>query len=480
MKTLTKNYFYNLMYQVLSLIIPLITAPYISRVLAADTIGQYSFAQSIVSYFVLFASIGTGMYGQRYIAELTARHENTRKAFWEITILRGTGIGLAILLYCTTILRYMDARLIYAVAGIEILAAFFDISWFYQGTEQFQKLSVFNGLCRIVATVCIFVFVRTKDDLVIYMACNGLAILASNLIQCIEVHKYMSGAAPHSELHPFRHVLPSLRLFVAQLAMQLYTVLDKTMIGIITESDYENGYYEQSQKIIKMLVALVTSLGAVMASRIAILWHGDDKQNKQQICDLILFSFRVVFAVGLPIMLGVMLIADRIVPIYYGAGYDPVCNMLKWLSIIVPTIGVSNIIGMQLLVPSKRERMLTQSVVCGSAINIIANLALIPQNGAMGAVYASVLSELIVALVQLFMVRKELPIRQIFQIFCRYFGYSLLMLFVGLLLLHTLGEGVLPLLITVVGCIFVYILCLFTTHDPILSLIFSKEDSYVK
>ena len=124
--------------------------------------------------------------------------------------------------------------------------------------------------------------------------------------------------------------------------------------------------------------------------------------------------------------------------------------------------------------------MLTQSVVCGSAINIIANLALIPKYGAMGAVYASVLSELIVALVQLFMVRKELPIRQIFQIFCRYFGYSLLMLFVGLLLLHTLGEGVLPLLITVVVCIFVYTLCLFATHDPILSLIFSTEDSYVK
>lgn len=480
MKTLTKNYFYNLMYQVLSLIIPLITAPYISRVLAADTIGQYSFAQSIVSYFVLFASIGTGMYGQRYIAELTARHGNTRKAFWEITILRGTGIGLAILLYCTTILRYTDARLIYAVAGIEILAAFFDISWFYQGTEQFQKLAVFNGLCRIVATVCIFVFVRTKDDLVIYMTCNGLAILASNLIQCIEVHKYMSGAAPHSELHPFRHVLPSLRLFVAQLAIQLYTVLDKTMIGLITKSNYENGYYEQCQKIIRMLEAIITSLGTVMASRITILWNGDQNNNKEQIHNLLLFSFRVVFAIGLPIMMGVILIADRIVPIYYGPGYEPVCDMLKWLSVIVPTIGVSNIIGYQLLVPSKRERLMTISVICGSIVNIITNLLLIPEYGAMGAIYASVLSEIIVSSVQLFMVREELHFRPILRIFFRYFGYSVVMLLIGAILLHLLGDGVFALLVTIIACVLVYALCLIIMHDPILSFIFSKEDTHAK
>lgn len=480
MKTLTKNYFYNLMYQVLSLIIPLITTPYISRVLAADTIGQYSFAQSIVSYFILFASIGTGMYGQRYIAELTARHENTRKAFWEITILRGTGIGLAILLYCTTILRYTDARLIYAVAGIEILAAFFDISWFYQGTEQFQKLSVFNGFCRIVATVCIFVFVRTKADLVIYMACNGLAILASNLIQCIEVHKYMSGVAPHSELHPFRHVLPSLRLFVAQLAIQLYTVLDKTMIGLITKSNFENGYYEQCQKIIRMLEAIITSLGTVMASRITILWHGDHEQNKEQINRLLLFSFRVVFALGLPIMFGVILVADLIVPIYYGPGYEPVCDMLKWLSVIVPTIGVSNIIGYQLLVPSKRERLMTLSVICGSIVNIITNLLLIPEYGAMGAIYASVLSEIIVSSVQLFMVRKELHFSPILRIFCRYFGYSVIMLLIGVLLLHLLGDGVFALLITIIACVLVYALCLIIMHDPILSFIFSKEDAHAK
>ena len=480
MKTLTKNYFYNLMYQVLSLIIPLITTPYISRVLAADTIGQYSFAQSIVSYFVLFASIGTGMYGQRYIAELTAQHGNTRKAFWEITILRGTGIGLAILLYCTTILRYADARLIYAVAGIEILAAFFDISWFYQGAEQFQKLSVFNGLCRIVATVCIFVFVRTKDDLVVYMACNGLAILASNLIQCIKVHKYMSGAAPHSELHPFRHVLPSLRLFVAQLAIQLYTVLDKTMIGLITKSNYENGYYEQCQKIIRMLEAIITSLGTVMASRITILWNGDQDNNKEQIHNLLFFSFRVVFAIGLPIMMGVILIADRIVPIYYGPGYEPVCDMLKWLSVIVPTIGVSNIIGYQLLVPSKRERLMTISVICGSIVNIITNLLLIPEYGAMGAIYASVLAEMIVSSVQLFMVRKELRFRLILRIFCRYFGYSVVMLLIGALLLHLLGDGVFALLITITACVLVYALCLIIMHDPILSFIFSKEDTHAK
>lgn len=476
MRSLTKNYFFNLLYQILGLILPLITAPYISRVLAADTIGQYSFAQSIVSYFILFAAIGTGLYGQRQIARLTAQGGDIRKAFWEITLLRTIGISLALFLYWLSIIRNTDSYILYIAVGIEILAAFFDVSWFYQGMEQFRQLSLFNAICRVVGTICVFAFVKTKSDLVLYVMCNGFAILASNLMQCIGIYKYVFICAPIHGFNPFMHIIPSLRLFVAQLAIQLYTVLDKTMIGLITKSNFENGYYEQSQKIIRMLIALVTSLGSVMSSRIAILWQDDGKQNESQIRSLILFSFRVVFAIGLPIMSGIILIADCIVPLYYGVGYEPVSDMLKFLSVVVPTIGISNIIGIQLLVPSKREKLLTLSVICGSVINITINALLIPKLGAMGAIYASVLSELVVAIVQLYMIRKEIPLRRVAQIFCRYFSYCIFMRFIGIICLNLLDQSILALLITVLLCVFTYGLCLVVMHDPILTLVFSKDN----
>jgi O-antigen/teichoic acid export membrane protein len=166
-RSFAQNYLFNLIYQILAIALPLVTTPYLSRVLGAGGIGQYSFAQSIVSYFVLAAALGTSIYGQRQIARVKDRPEERSRLFFEIFLLRVCGAILACLIYCLTIMPRSSAPLLYAVAAIEILTVAVDVTWFYQGVENFAPIAICTTVGRVLAMAAIFVFVKTKEDLVI-------------------------------------------------------------------------------------------------------------------------------------------------------------------------------------------------------------------------------------------------------------------------------------------------------------------------
>ncbi len=458
------NYIFNLLYQVIALALPLVTTPYLSRVLGADGIGKYSFAQSIVSYFALAAALGTTLYGQRQIARVSASPEERSRLFWEIFIFRVIGALLAAGIYCCTILPiYSSSALLYAVAAIEIITVAFDITWFYQGMENFQPIAVATAVGRVLAMVAIFVFVKDKNDLIIYVICYCASLLAGNIFSWKNIKGYLVRVNPKS-FRIEKHLLPALSLFVSQFAIQMYTVLDKTMIGLITGSDFENGYYEQSQKLIKVLIALVTSLGVVVASRVAVLWKEEKKKN---VYDMIYGSFRFVFAIGLPMAVGCMLILSRFVPIFYGAGFEPVIPIISILVFMFPVLGCSNVIGIQLLVPTGREKLLTVSVVVGACVNVVLNLFLIYFFAAKGAALASVVAELAVTSVQFWFVRKEIKLSQVLKIFARYVLFTLIMGAVGLAIAHFAMGGILGIIIIALPCVAVYGTLLLLTKDPV-------------
>lgn len=469
MKSLAKNYFLNLTYQVLTVILPLVTAPYLARVLGADRIGEYSFAQSIVSYFTLFSIMGTTLYGQRAIASCHARGESKKQVFWELVAIRGINVALALGIYFATVFRFSDNHLLYAVAAIEILAVAFDISWFYQGIEQFQNITLCNGLSKLLGAAGIFLFVKTRDDLAVYVLFLCGAMLVGNLAQWVFVWPYLKGENL-CNLRISQHLRPSIRLFVSQFAIQAYTVLDKTMIGLITKSDYENGYYDQAQHLIRALVTLVTSIGTVMASRITILLHSGSKEWKDQVEDLILFSFRLVFALSLPIAVGVIIVMPRFVPIYYGPNYEPVIQLIQLLAAIVPVIGCSNIVGMQLFVPSGRENLLTKSVAIGAMVNIVLNSVFISSWGALGAALASVIAEMTVTGVQIFYARKDIHIGRIFKLLARYLVLSAIIGCVGIWVSAHVGMGIMGMFAIILSCVLVYVVLLLGLKDPVLRL----------
>ena len=474
MRSLAKNYFLNMGYQVLIVLLPLITAPYLARVLGAERVGEYSFAQSVISYFALFAVMGTALYGQRRIAVCYAKDENRKQVFAELVLLRLIGVAAAMGVYFACIFPFAENRVLYLVASIEILAVAFDISWFYQGIEQFQNITLCSGLSKLLGVVGVFALVKTRADLELYVALYCGAILVGNAAQWLFLKPYLRGQGLE-RLQPWQHVRPALSLFISQFAIQAYTVLDKTMIGLITHSDAENGYYDQAQKLIRALTAVVTSIGTVMASRISILWHSDKTENKRQVQEMLLFSFRLIFALSLPLTAGTVIISSRFVPIFFGDGYAPVVGLIQILVVILPIIGCSNIIGMQLFVPSGREHLLTRSVLIGAGVNAVLNMVIIPLWGAVGAAVASAIAELAVTATQMYLARKELPLLKVARLLGRYLLLTGIVCVPGLLVSCVAGMGIGAMVLIFLVCVVTYICVLVAVRDPILGFFLGKN-----
>lgn len=457
------------MYQVLIAALPLITAPYLARVLGAEKIGEYSFAHSIVSCFVLVAVAGTSLYGQRTIARSNVLKESQKQILAEILLLRIVGVGASAMVYFGMMYRGVDNHGLYAIVAIEILATVFDISWFYQGIEKFDVVTTCNGACRLLSAVCIFVFVKTQEDLNTYAAIYATTILLGNGVQWYFLPRHLQ-KGPLAKMDCLRHVKPAAMLFLSQIAIQTYTVLDKVMIGLISGSDLENGYYDQAQKLIRTMTALITSLGAVMASRVSIVWCSQDPDRENELERLFLFSFRLVLALGIPVAVGLDLIATRFVPVFFGDGYEPVVILLKLLAWTIPLVGCSNIIGMQCFVPSGREELVTKSVMMGAAVNVCLNLLMIGRWGALGAVIASVVAELVVTAIQFVFAYRELPVKKILGMILRYGALSAVMWIAGTWLSGAVSAGFGGMMGIIVLCMGVYALLLVVTKDKILKI----------
>lgn len=267
-KSITENYVYNLTYQILLIFLPLITTPYVSRILGAENIGIYGYTLSIVTYFVLFGALGVAMYAQREIAYVQNDEKQRSKIFFEIIIFRFITMSISIIVYYIFLINENQYQFYYLILTMELISTCFDISWFFQGLEEFKKTVLRNIIVKLLSFICILLFVRSKDDLAIYLLIYTLSNLIGNLSLWLYMPKYIKKVRVN-DLKILRHLKPTLWLFIPQIAIQIYTVLDKTMIGNIIENKAEVGYYEQAQKIIKLCLTIVTSLGTVMVPRMA-------------------------------------------------------------------------------------------------------------------------------------------------------------------------------------------------------------------
>ena len=267
-KSIKKNYLYNLIYQSLILIVPLITTPYLSRVLGAEAIGIYSYTISITTYFVLFGSLGIALYGQREIAYVQDDKEKRSTVFIEILLMRFITLGISMLIFYLSFVKQGQYSTYYKILILEIISNSIDISWFFQGIEEFKKTVVRNAIVKIISVICIFIFVKNTNDLLKYFIIYVLSTFLGNLSLWMYLPKYIE-KVNLKNIKIFKHLKPAIALFIPQIAVQIYTVLDKTMIGAIVDDKAEVGFYEQSQKIVKLLLAIATSLGTVMSPRMA-------------------------------------------------------------------------------------------------------------------------------------------------------------------------------------------------------------------
>lgn len=410
-KSVTKNYIYNLAYQILIIILPIITTPYISRVLGVENIGIYSYTLSISTFFILFGSLGIALYGKREVAYLQKDKEKYTIAFWEILILRVITMSISLVVFCLTFVRNGDYQNYFRILILEIIANCIDISWFFQGLEEFKKTVIRNMLVKLISVVCIFIFVKTRQDLTRYFIIYVLSVLIGNGSLWLYLPRFLKKVSI-KELNIKKHFKPTFSLFIPQIAVEMYTILDRTMIGLIINNKSEVGFYDQSQKIIKMLLTVITSLGTVMLPRIA---NNYVNGKKKKIVKYMKKSFNMVFFLSFPMIFGIISVSDIFVPKFFGEGYEKTAVLMNLISPIILAIGLSNVIGTQYLLPTKRQKEYTISVTCGAIINFIINISLIWNYGAIGASIGTVIAEFTVTIVQMFFIRKDFKIWKIIK-----------------------------------------------------------------
>lgn len=412
-KSIKKNYVYNVIYQLLLIIIPIVVTPYVSRVLDPAGIGEYSFSYSLITYFTIFASLGFGVYAQREIAKYQDDPHRQSIIFWEINICRLIPVMLSlivniILVFSGVYGKYADLMLLFC---INIVAVALDIAFFFQGNEEFGKVVLINVVIKVLGTIGIFVLVKNPNHVWIYALLNSLILIVSNLSIWFFLRKKLV-KIKLSELKPLRHLPGTIRLFIPTLATSIYMVLDKSLIGFITHTDAENGFYEQAEKIVKMATMIITCLGTVMTSRNT---YELERGNIAKVQENNYKALHFVWLLGLPLTTGIVLTANNLVPWFLGPNFDKSILLMQVLAALVLILGISNVIGLQYLLPYKKDRQFTFAVAGGAIINLCLNIPFIYLLGALGAAVVTIITESIVTITMLFMAAKHLSIWRIFK-----------------------------------------------------------------
>ena len=460
-KSIAKNYLYNLVYQVLILVLPIITTPYISRTLGATNIGIYSYTYSILSYFLLFGALGVAMYGQREIAYIAEKKEERKKVFWEIVSFRAITMLFAICVYAIFFMVSNKYSIYYRIWCLELVATAVDISWFFQGIEEFKKTVIRNVLVRIISVALIFILVKNGQDLIKYITIYAIADLVGNLSLWAYLPKYFKGVKVKS-IELKKHIMPIVFLFIPQISGQVYNMLDKTMIGRMIEDKSEVGFYEEAIKVIRVLVTIVSSLGIVMVSRMANVFATGDKEKLKEYLKK---SLKFTFLLGVPMSFGVAAVAKAFVPIFLGGGFDKTIILMEILSPIVIRCGMSSVIGYQYLLPVKRQKEYTLSIVVGIIINFLLNYILILKYNSIGASVATVVSQLAVCFIQVYIIRKDLGAREIVKDNYKYIVSGTIMFLICIFIKSTWGANLKTMIIQILIGMISYVVCLLVLRD---------------
>ena len=453
-----KNYLYNVVYQILLLLVPLITVPYISRVLGPELVGINSYTNSWMTFFMLVGQMGIALYGNREVAYHRENPIERSKIFWGIELLQVITITCALIAYLGAVLLFSTTfKEYFLLQSFWIIAAGVDVSWYFMGVENFQRIVFRNMLVKLASVALIFLVVKGNNDLGKYIALLGL----SNLVGNLTLWPYLKDEikwVPISTWHPFRHFYPALLLFVPTITTQVYLVVNRLMLGRMSTQS-QLGQFQYTDQIIKVILAVVTASGQVMLPHIA---NKFSKGDVKGIRDSLYNSFDFITAIAIPMMFGIMAIAKQFAPWFLGKQFNDA-------GILILFIGWSNVTGTQYLMPINRTKEYTVSVTVGAVINVITNLFLIALWGARGATLATDISEFAVAAVQLVYIRQTISRRKLFGQMWKYLLSGGIMFIITYRLAMIMNMTIPNLAIEVIIGAVIYIIGIFILRAPVIN-----------
>lgn len=463
-----KNYLYNATYQVFVLLVPLVTIPYISRVLGPQGVGINTLTNSTIQYFVLIANLGLTTYGQREIAYTRSREKNKlSEVFWEIETISLITTAISFFLFLITLHFINNYHIYYLAQSFLICASAFDVSWLFMGLENFKITVLRNFVFRVISIVLIFSLVKNHNDITVYILIISVSTVFSNLSLWPYLKEYIS-KVPIRKLHLKRHIRPTIELFIPQIAISVYGILNKVMLGHFS-TVASSGYYDNSDKIIRICLALLTSFSTVMMPHVAQAFvRGENKK----IQEFVRQGIDIAVAFSFPLSAGIIAVAPNFVPWFFGKNFDPVVNVISIEAIAIIPISLATILGAQYLVPSNKNNQYTISILCGALVNILINITLIHYFSAEGAAIATVVAETVVTFVQVKFTMKNIKLIGNVKESIKPLVSSLIMFFIIFTMTHYLAESFMCILFEIIIGVLVYTLFMITLRSRIIMNVF--------
>ncbi len=411
MNSVVKNYSINLIYQIILLIFPIILIPYSSRILGPAAIGEYAYVYTYSLYFIMIAQLGISLFGAKQISINRDDKVAMSHTFWQLFYAKIITTALAVALYLAFILIYVkQSHLLYYFQIILLISTALDISWFYVGNENFKPLLLRNLLIKSLSLIFVIIFVKKPEDVYIYALILFLSEFIGQALMWFKIR--FSILVPRKTDFSLPDLFINLRgmfiLFIPQFIIQVYTILNNTMLGLFSTSE-QVAYYDNATKIINISLTIITSLGIVMLPRIAALNKGKDDAEIRRYID---GSVKMMSFLGIPVMISLMAIGDIFIRLYLGQLYLFVGVLLAFYPLKIFLVIYSNIMGMQYLVPLGKNKAFIMSVLIGAVTSIVLNLFLIEKYGAFGVVISVLIAELLVTITQFIITNKFLHIHQ--------------------------------------------------------------------
>ena len=387
-----KNYLYNLSYQILTIILPIITVPYVTRIFTSEALGNYVFYNSIVSYFSLFAMLGIGVYGTKQIAAAS----DVSSTFWNIYAIQLIASILAISVYVIVIFSIPQMRgIIPLILGIVLFTKMLDISWLFAGKEDFKKITLRNTVVKVTGVISIFTFIKSSEDLYLYVFLIVIFDFLGQFVMWIPAKKFIKRPSFNMKIMK-KNLHPIVLLFLPQIAISLYVVLDRTLLGLLG-SYSDVGIYEQGQKLISILLTVVSSLGTVMVPRVAnLLFERKDKEAQ----NMVKFSFILYNLIIFPMIFGLIAVNEVFVKLFLGKNFQDVKYVLYIIVFNIMFVGWTNILGYQVLVVRNKNKEFMLSTTIPAFVSVAVNIAVIPLFGYIGASITAVIVELLAFTIQ--------------------------------------------------------------------------------
>lgn len=470
-KSVKVNYVFNLLNTVVGLLFPIITFPYVTRIIMADGLGRIQFLGSVINYITLLSALGIPLYAVREIArvrdDVVARNKTTIEILLLHLFLSLIGYVLVFILAFSVNKIYNDI-LLYLLLSLHIILNAIGVAWFYQAVEDFGYITIRSLVVRLLCLIALFALVKSKEDLYIYVGIQIFAEAGNYIFNFFHLRKYISLCSiPWKELNLRRHLPPALKVFVLNLITSIYVNLDSVMLGFLSTT-VAVGFYSSVTRLTKALLGIVTTLGAVLLPRLS---------NYISNGDLITFrstsqkAYNFIITMTIPMAFGIVVSSPELIPVMCGNEFLPAISTMQIVAPIILFIGTSSFVGLQVLYSQGKEYIVILSTLMGAITNFTLNWLLIPKLAQNGAAIATSLAEFFVITVMFIIGRRYIPFRALNRTFWQILSFSIIMIlplpFVRMLPYSVFVLFVLEFIIAII----IYITLLAITKNEFLGII---------